>query len=232
MHDSENRRKTHLLNDVLPGTRSLQANQLIIQSLAHTLDTRTHNLQVLVPVGDQFLAVHNLLNDAASNARAHGELATDQVAKIVDDNITDGSSTAVKNVVIGTNTLAVKAEILGETLRHAHLHIGLIVEEVAHCPGVLLDGAGGKALVCGIKEGEELLTLAEVCDGHPLLLARVQTGGVVCAGVQQHGVALLGFRLECGHHALEVKGPGSGVVVWVCLAGNIGQLPDSHVVRP
>lgn len=100
-----------------------------------------------MPIGNQLRAVHNLLNDTASNTRAHGELATDQVAEVVNDNVTDGSRLAVKHVVVGTNTLAVKAEVLGETLSNTHFHIGLVVEEIANRPGVFLDRTGGEALV-------------------------------------------------------------------------------------
>lgn len=70
----------YLLDDVLPSAGGLQTDQLIVQSLTHGLDARAHDLQVLVPVGSKLLAGKNLLDDAAANTRAHGELAADQVA--------------------------------------------------------------------------------------------------------------------------------------------------------
>lgn len=98
---------TYLVNDVLPCTRGLQTNKLVIESLAHALDARAHFLQVLVPLGCKLVAGEDLLDDAAAGSGAHGELATDEMAEVVHDNVTDTGGAAVGAVVERTDTLTV-----------------------------------------------------------------------------------------------------------------------------
>ena len=70
-----------------------------------------------------------------------------------------------------------------------------------------------------------------VGDLHPLLLSRVDTGGVVGAGVEQDNAAL-GHSLDVGNHAIEVEANGVLVVVPVLLDLEAGVLEDSGVVCP
>lgn len=222
----------YLFNDVLPGSGGLETDELIVQSSAHGLDTGAHDLEIIVPLRGEGIVGQDLLDDGATASRTHGEFAADEVAEVVDDEIAEVLGTLCDDVVESTDTLAVETEVLGEGLRNAHLHMGLLVEEVAHGPGVLVGGSGGETLVGGVEEGEDLLALTDLGNGLPLLLGGVETGGVVRAGVQKDHVAFLGVGFQGGHHALEVERAGLGLVVGVGLAGYADEVPDGDVVGP
>lgn len=58
--------------------------------------------------------------------------------------------------------------------------------------------------------------LDDIADGAPLVLCRVDTGGVVCASVEEDD-ASLGHALDVGNHAIKVETDGVLVVVSVLL---------------
>ena len=59
-------------------------------------------------------------------------------------------------------------------------------------------------LVCRIKEGQQPLLLHRPQDAVPLLWGGVHSGGVVCAGMQQHNGALWGV-LQILDHSLQCQ---------------------------
>lgn len=97
--------------------------------------------------------------------------------------------------------------------------------------GVLVGVAAGKALVGHVEEGEVVAILDSLGDLDPLLLGRVNAGGVVGASMEQDNAAL-GHGLDVGDHAIEVEANGVLVVVAVLLDLQAGVLEDSIVVRP
>ena len=106
-----------------------------------------------------------------------------------------------------------------------------LLDEVTEGKGVLVGVARSEALVGHVEEGVVVALLDGVGDLHPLLLGRVDTGGVVGAGVEQDNAAL-GHGLDVGDHAIEVEANGVLVVVPVLLDLEAGVLEDSGVVRP
>ena len=106
-----------------------------------------------------------------------------------------------------------------------------LLDEVTEGKGVLVGVARSEALVGHVEEGVVVALLDGVGDLHPLLLSRVDTGGVVGAGVEQDNAAL-GHGLDVGDHAIEVEANGVLVVVPVLLDLEARVLEDSGVVRP
>lgn len=100
-----------------------------------------------MPLSRQLVVRQDLLDDTASRRGTHGELATDQMAQVGRDGAAELLLGVAKDIVESADTLAVKTEVLGETLCHAHLQVRLLVEEVSHSPGVILERARGETLV-------------------------------------------------------------------------------------
>jgi hypothetical protein len=106
-----------------------------------------------------------------------------------------------------------------------------LLDKVAQGEGVLICVAAGEALVGHVEEGEVVLVLDGLADFLPLLLGRVDTGGVMCAGVEQEDAAL-GGGLDVGQHAVEVEPDGLLVVVAILLDVEAGIVEDGLVVGP
>lgn len=106
-----------------------------------------------------------------------------------------------------------------------------LLDEEADWEGVLVGVTGREALVSHVEEGEVLALLDGIADLLPLLWGRVDTSGVVCAGVEEEDAALVG-GLDVGDHTLEVEADGVLVVVPVLLdlKSRLGE--DGTVVCP
>ena len=87
-----------------------------------------------MPLRRQALVRQDLLDDSRTGRGTHGELATDEMAQVIDDGLVEVFCTLRQNEVKRANALTVQAKVLGEALRHAHLHPRLLVEEVSHRP--------------------------------------------------------------------------------------------------
>lgn len=185
-----------------------------------------------MPLVGEFLIVENLLDNAATDPRTHRVLPADKVAEVDDDALLQFVRRVIQDIVERTETLAVKSEVLGEALRNARLHVRLVVEYIADCPRVLGNRAGRKALIRGVEEWEQALSLAQVDDGYPLLLGGVDARGVVRAGMQQNHIARLSFAFESVDHAVKVQRAGCCIVVRVRLDGHTGDVPDGQMVGP
>ncbi len=88
------------------------------------------------------------------------------------------------------NTLAVETHIFGKALREGDLVA--LLDEVADGKGVASGITRGKALVCHIEEGEEALLLDNRGNFSPLLLCRVDAGGVVRASMEKDNATWFG----------------------------------------
>jgi hypothetical protein len=119
--------------------------------------------------------------------------------------------------------------VLGERLGEDRAHT--LLDEVAERKGVLVGVATGKALVGHVEEGVVLALLDGLGNLQPLLLGRVDTGGVVGAGVEQDNAAL-GHGLDVGNHSLKVEANRVLVVVAVLLDLEARVREDGAVVGP
>lgn len=106
-----------------------------------------------MPLRSKFRACKDLLDKTTPGCWAHGELASNEMAEVVDDGVADVLGALVKDIVECTDALAVEAKVLGETLRNAHFHLRFLVEDVAHGPCIFVYRPGREALVGGVKEG-------------------------------------------------------------------------------
>lgn len=126
-----------------------------------------------MPLRRKLTACEDLLDDATSGCWAHGELASNEVAEVVDDGVAEVLGALVKDIVECADTLTIEAKVLRETLRNAHFHLRFLVEDVTHGPSVLVYGPGCEALVGRVEEGENSFALTEVDNGFPLFLVGV-----------------------------------------------------------
>lgn len=106
-----------------------------------------------------------------------------------------------------------------------------LLDEVSGSESIAIGITTGKALVGHIEECKVLLLLDHVADLAPLLLSRVDTGGVVCASVEQDD-AVLGSSLQVGNETIKIQTDGVLVVVTVRRDLEAGVVEDSAVVGP
>jgi hypothetical protein len=105
------------------------------------------------------------------------------------------------------------------------------LDEQTQRVGIFVSVARSEALVGHVEEREVALLLDNFGDLLPLLWGRVNTCGVVGAGVQQHD-AVVGSGLQVCNHAIEVEADGVLVVVLVLLDLKTRVTEDSLVVGP
>lgn len=106
-----------------------------------------------------------------------------------------------------------------------------ILDELTDGKGVTISVTTGKALVGHVEERQVAHLLADLGDLLPLLRSRVDTSGVVSAGVEEEGAAGRS-ALEVLDEALKVKADGVLVVVAVLADGEARVLEDGLVVGP
>lgn len=119
--------------------------------------------------------------------------------------------------------------VLGERL--AEENLVALLDEVADSEGITVGITAGKALVGHVEEGNVAEFLEDLGELSPLVLAGVNTGGVVSAGVEQDGAAG-GSVLEVFNQSIEVEANGLLVVVAVVDRGDASILEDGLVVGP
>ena len=131
--------------------------------------------------------------------------------------------------VEAARALAVETEVLRVRLRDYELEA--LLDEVADRPSILSQVARGETLVCGVEEGEVFLCANHFGDLLPLVLCRVDAGGVVSAGVEHDDGALV-----CGlagvDEAVEVEALGLLGEVGVGFCGDVDVGEDLEVVGP
>ena len=106
-----------------------------------------------------------------------------------------------------------------------------LFDEVTQSKGVLVSVTTGETLVGHVEEGVVVALLDDIADGSPLLLGRIDTGGVVCASVEEDD-AVLGHALDVLDQAIKVQPNGFLVVVSVLFHLQAGILEDCIVVGP
>jgi hypothetical protein len=119
--------------------------------------------------------------------------------------------------------------VLGETL--AQSNVVALLNKVTRSKGIAIGAATGEALVGHVEESKVALLLHDVANLAPLVLGRVNAGGVVSASVEQDD-AVGGSGLEVGNQALKVETNGVLVVVTVLLDFESRVLEDCIVVGP
>jgi hypothetical protein len=106
-----------------------------------------------------------------------------------------------------------------------------LLNEVSRRKGVGIGVSTGEALVSHVEEGKVALLLHYVANLAPLVLGRVDTGGVVSASMEKDD-AVVGSSLEVLDETLKVEADGVLVVVAVLLNLQARVLEDSVVVGP
>ena len=178
------------MGPVLLGAELLQ---VVLEEGAHGDDAVGHLLDLTKPLLVQLGAAEDGGGDAGTVDGRVGVQRTDEDLELrVDALLLLGVGGDERE---GSNTLAVETHVLGERL--AQGNVVALLDKVAHGKGVLVGVARGEALVGHVEEGKVVLLLDNVGDLLPLLLGRVDTGGVVGAGVKQEDAAL-GGGLEVG----------------------------------
>lgn len=129
----------------------------------------------------------------------------------------------------GTDTLAVEAKVLGKRLADKKLEA--LGNEVADGPGVVLEVAGGKALVGAVKERVEAALFANPGNLAPLVLCGINARRVVSTGVKKHDFTLGSVR-EGVHEAVKVERDRVSLEVRVLLDGETDALENLMVVGP
>jgi hypothetical protein len=119
--------------------------------------------------------------------------------------------------------------VLGERL--AKSNVVALLNKVANSESILVGVTTGEALVSHIEEGEVTLLLDNIRDLLPLLLARVNTSGVVSTSVEKEDTAV-GGRLDVSNQTLKVEADGLLVIVAVLLNLKAGVVEDGLVVSP
>ena len=126
-------------------------------------------------------------------------------------------------------TLTVQTKVLGVGLCYKKLEA--LFDKVADGPVVGAEGARSETLVSTVEERELLSLLHHRGNLLPLILRRVDTSGVVCAGMEEHN-ASFGCRFECADHSIEVKALGVFAKVWVVLDRKMDVRENLVVVCP
>jgi len=218
---------TNLVGEVAPITSGTSLLELVNETLTHGLDAGGHGDDIGAPLSLEVRVAEDGGHDARtvdSRVAIHGASndlhLREDTSLLVLVGADDGH---------GTNTLTVETEVLGEGLAEDHLEAH--VSEETDSVRVLLERTRGEALVSRVEPGEETLALHDLCDLAPLLLGRIDTGGVVGASMEKDDSAL-GSSLEVGEHAVDVETAGGSVPVAVGGDGEVRGLGDGVVVAP
>ena len=106
-----------------------------------------------------------------------------------------------------------------------------VLDEVSHRESVFVRVTAGESLVCHVEERVMLLLFDNVGDLSPLLLGRVNAGGIVSASMQQDD-GLVRRSFEIVDHPVKVQANGFLVVVSVLFHLKSRVLEDGVVVGP
>lgn len=168
-------------------------------------------------------------HDTSAEGRRVGDLAALEHAELTRKSLRSSFafSSVLRDDVECPDALSVQSRVLGETLAHEERHASL--DKVPHRPRVVLQIARREALVRAVEEGVVLLGEEDVGNFLPLLACRVDTGGVVRAGVEEEDGLGRGGAEE-GEVGVEGEADRLGVVIGVVdrRAADVGK--DGFVV--
>lgn len=195
---------TNLGGNVIPRAGSTAGLETLTQTTAHLQDTTAHGTQIILPLREENGVIQNAAGNAGAVRGRIGDLRALQDSQLASDVGIGGGSIRARgrDEVEGSCALTVQTEVLGEGLRDAQLEA--LLDEVADRPGVADQVARGEALVGGVEEGEVRALAHQRGDLAPLVLRGVDTGWVVCAGVQEDDGSSR-RRPQRLEHAIEVK---------------------------
>jgi hypothetical protein len=181
--ETSEREHADLIGNVVPCAGSLELLELRLQRLAHLDNATGHGAEIAFPLSEELLVVENCGGDTCAVCGRVGDLGT-----LEDGELRGHALGGVLGVGAGRGdeveaacTLAVETEVLGVGLCDEELEA--LLDEVTDGPVVCAERSGGEALVGAVEEGELLPLLHYRGNLLPLILGRIHTCGVVCAGV-------------------------------------------------
>lgn len=189
-----------------------QGFKVLLEQSSHLDDPVSHALDLTEPLLVELGVVQDLAGNSGSvDGRVGVQWAHEDLDLGVDALLLLGR---LAHDTEGADSLAVQAHVLGEGLRQDEA-VTLLDEETDRV-GVLVGVTAREALVGHVEEGVVRLLFHDGADLAPLLRGRVDTGGVVGAGVEEDHAA---FRrgLEVLDHAVKVQAYRVLVVVRVVL---------------
>lgn len=218
-----------LAGDVAPVVLATELLEVLLEESTHGDNAVSHALNLAQPL----LVELGVVQDGGSNTgtvdRRVGVERADQDLDLRVDTLLlfgvgadngEGANTltveTLGNVSMRKSLYSFKTtdHVLGETLAEGNLVT--LLDEVADGEGILVSVSTGEALVGHVEEGVVTILLDDIAQRAPLLLGRVDTGGVVSAGMEKDNAAL-GHLLDVLDHTLEVETDGVLVVVAVLL---------------
>ncbi len=236
---------SYLAGDVRPVVLAAKLLEVFLEKSTHFDDTVGHALDLTEPLLVESGVVHDSRGNTGAVHRGVGVEGTDKDLNLrVHALLLFGR---LANERESTNTLTVETlpvtlasdhrkqktfgsyHVLSETL--AQGNVVALLDEVPGSKGITVSITTGKALVGHVEESKVALLLHDVRNLAPLVLSRVDTGGVVGASMEQND-AVVGGSLKVGNQALEVEANGVLVVVTVLLNFQARVLEDGVVVGP
>lgn len=218
---------TYLVCNVIPVMLASEVFQVLLQQGPHFDDAVSHSLDFTQPLLLQLWVAEDF---AGNPGTVDGRVGVKGTDKNLDLRVHARLFLrAVGDNAESTNTFTVEAHVLCKGLSQSQTVAFL--DEQADGESIFIGVASGKTLVCHVEEWIVLLLLDDLADLSPLVLSRVDTGGIVSAGMEQDD-AVVGDGLEIGDQALKVKTNGVLVVVLVWLHLQSGVKEDGFVVCP
>lgn len=212
---------------MVPVVLGSQILEVLLQQGSHLDDAVGHALDFAQPLFVQRGVAQDLARDACAVDRWVGVERADQDLDLrIHSLLLLG---AVGYNAECAHSLAVETHVLGERLGECKA-VALLDEE-SDWVGVLVGVTAGETLVGHVEEWVMSLLLEELADLLPLLLSRVDSGGVVGAGVEEDE-GVVGGSLEIGDQTIKVEANGLFVVVFVLLDLQARVEEDGLVVCP
>lgn len=212
---------------MVPVLLGAQLLEVLLEQSSHLDHSVGHLLDLAEPLLLELGVVEDGGGDSSTVDGRVGVEGSDDDLQLRVDSVLLGGVLADKRE--GTDSLTVQTHVLGEGLAQSNLVA--LLDKVSDGVGVSVDVSGGKALVGHVEEGEVALGLDNLLDLSPLLGSGVDTGGVVGAGVEEHGGSV-GGGLQVGEKTLKVQSNVLGVVVPVGGGLEAGGGEDGLVVSP
>lgn len=218
---------TDLRGNVIPVVLVAKGSEAVLESRSHGSHSVGHEDEVLVPHGFELrVSEDDVDNSSSVNRGVRVDGSSDLLDARVDDVLLGSVSSDDREE---TGSLSVDTEVLGERLEE-HNVVSVLLEE-SEGVGISLEVTRGKTLVSGIETGEKVLSLDDFKNGLPLLLARVNTGGVVRAYVE-HDEGVVLAVVQVFTETIEIESLGLFVEVSVGLVVVTNELGESSVNGP
>ena len=168
--------------NMTPLSRSVVGGgQAIIEGIAHGDDPVGHEFDLGLPLLVKVFVGEDSVGDAGAMEGRIGVHRSDNDLQLaIYASLLFGIGSDERE---STNTFAVETHVLREGLGESNLVT--LLDEMTNGEGIFGSVSRGKALVCHVKEGEELFFLDNVRNFFPLGRGWIDTSGVMSAGVQE-----------------------------------------------